>query len=85
MALFDFVRTHVDGVEMIAVLCKVLAQAVVNLVKVRTCHTAQCHAALVGDDDNCTFCLVEPGNGLFDAGKDLGLLPIGDILAFWWL
>ena len=82
MSLSDIVRTYVDSVEMGAVLCKVLAQALVNLVDVRTSRVAQRHAALVGHDDNYASYLVEPGNRLLDAGKDPELLPTGDILAF---
>ena len=85
MALSGIVRTHVDGVKMSVVLCKMLAQALVNLVDVRVSHMAQRHAALVGHDDNCTSCMVEPGHGLLDAGKGPELLPTGDIFAFWWL
>jgi hypothetical protein len=50
-ALADIVRTGVDGVEMGAVLGQVVAQALVDIVKVCVCHVAQGDAALVGDQN----------------------------------
>ena len=39
------------------------------------------YASLVGDYDDSQAGLIEPGDGFWDAGKQVEVLPVGDVLA----
>jgi len=74
-------RTEVEAVDSCAGLGEDGLQLGMDRVHISSGVEAEGDAALVGDDEDAQAGLVEPRDGLGDAGEQIEMLPAGDVLA----
>ena len=81
VALMLIVRAEVETVDFGSGFGQQGLKLVVDFVDGRGGVEAEGYAALVGDDEDTQAGLIEPRDGLGDAGEQFEVLPVGDVLA----
>jgi hypothetical protein len=82
VALLLIVRAKVKAIDASTVFCKYLIQLRVDRFHVFRGVKAQGNATLVGDYDYTQTGLIQSGDGFRDAGEQMEVPPVGDVLAF---